>query len=260
MLTTFFFCEKKNFVSTKKSIMPCIQKRTSLGKKGSGELLFFFAVFMIIMGSVLMYELFKQRAETTDKIGETQAGVLKLYFESEEKRLGKEMIVELAVNDALIEMGENGGFSKDNICERSNGKIIWDFEMCWPDVEKNFGLLIERKMKERKIEYKSLKIENNELVIELNEEEINGDFGNAHLNYTRGLILKKKIEIDFKKIQELKRKLIDAKNKGDYSGIGKVENGYIPLSIENDKKAFLLKPGKGIEIEKRDFVFILKVV
>jgi len=29
MMTTFFFCEKKNFVSTKKSIM-CIQKRNRM--------------------------------------------------------------------------------------------------------------------------------------------------------------------------------------------------------------------------------------
>ena len=65
--------------------------------------------------------------------------------------------------------------------------------------------------------------------------------------------------LNFMKIKALKRKLIEARNKGDYSGLGKIEAGYMRLSIENDKNALRLLQGKGFIVEKPMFVFWVKV-
>ena len=44
---------------------------------------FFFSVFMLLMGTALMYELFKEKQDTSMRIGDVQNAALELYFKSD---------------------------------------------------------------------------------------------------------------------------------------------------------------------------------
>jgi len=278
MLTTQpFFFGKEKILYPKKKPECCIQKRNHkdlypqnnspsgllrqrlLSRKGSGWLLFFFVVFLTFMGGILMYEVGQLQQTGSTGFGEKQIALFQLYGDSEEKHLGLREHVKLARDESILELAGNGGFSKDNSCEKRGGEAVWEYDKCWPDVERNFQLLLERKLEERGLRVEGVSLEKGILRIAFGDFEFSREFGDGGIAYTRNLTIEEDAGLDFMQIQALKRKLIEARNKGDYSGLGKIEAGYMRLSIENDKNALRLLQGKGFIVEKPMFVFWVKV-
>src|SRR3989338_1012370 len=229
-----------------------------LNKKGSGWMFFFFSVFMLLMGTALMYELFKEKQDTSMRIGDVQNAALELYFKSDLLRGDLNENVRLLAEESLLEINENGGFGKANNCGRMDNLVVWDYDKCWPDVEKNFLLLFEKKMKEWGIKYEKVELTEGELVVNFGLQFFEEKLKDAELEYEREIIVHEKVEFDFNNIKELKRKILDARSTGDYTGLGKVEEGYISFRIENDKSGLEFNMGRGFGVKKLVFQFAIR--
>ena len=236
------------------------QDEKSLGKKGSGWLLFFFVIFLTLMGGILMYEVYELRQSGSTAFGEKQVALFQLYGDSEEKVLELREYGRRARDESVGELSSNGGLSKDNSCGKWRGEVVWDYDKCWPDVERNFQLLVERKLEERGLRVESVAVESGRMRVGFGNLEFSREFDDGGVTYLRNMTIEEDVGMDFMQIQEMKRRLIEAKNKGDYSGLGKIEAGYIRLSIENDKNTLRLLQGKGFVVEKPAFVFWVKAL
>lgn len=235
------------------------RKHCGLGKKGSGWLLFFFVIFLTFMGGVLMYEVYSLQNSSGGVFGEKQIALFQLYGDSEEKALGLREEVRRARDESVEELSSNGGFSKEHGCGKREGGVVWDYGKCWPDVERNYQLLLERKLHEKGFNAERVAIASGKLRVGFGELEFAREFSDGKIVYLRNMTLVEDAGLDFARIQDVKRQLIDARNSGDYSGLGKVENGYMRLSIENDKNMLRFLPGKGLVMEKPRFTFWVKV-
>lgn len=251
-----------------------------LNRKGFGELLFFFAVFFVIIGIALMYQATIKKDDTSRFIGESQVDAFDAYAESEELRLSLQEEVRFAAYESLLEYSENGGFGDGNSCEKRNNVVIWDFNKCWPDLEKNFAELFKKNLDEKgfqliereKIvkngETEKVVPENSYHEIKLTDNKIEVDFGKRVFNkksetsdvvYEREYVIREDVYLDFKELQDLKRKLLEAKQTGDYTGIVEGEiSEYIDFSIENDKKVLTFE-NNGLIAKEPVFKFAVKV-
>ena len=228
-----------------------------LNKKGSGWLMGFYAVLMVIAGTTLLYHINLAKEDTTEKLGEVQANTIDVYYKSEERGNELGLKTRFLVGESLLEISENGGFGKDNKCDRENGYVVWDLDKCWADVEKNFLLLLQEKMKEKRIEHKKMELEDNWLNISFGEEEFKRVVGNAEISYTREIRFSE--NVDFLRIVEKKKEVLNAFNNKDFSKLGgKVNGEYMEFSIENDKNMLKFKTGGLLEARKPVFRFAVK--
>jgi len=250
-----------------------------LNKRGMGELLFFFAVFFVIIGIALMYQATIKKEDTSRFIGGSQVASFDVYAESEELRLNLQEKIRFIAYDSLLEYSENGGFANGNNCDKRGNVVIWDFNKCWPDLEKNYAELVKKnldeqgfKLTEQKISgkeeveilpadnsYREIKLSGNVLEVNFGKRIFNRKTETSEITYERDYVIMEEVPFDFNKMQELKRKLLEAKQTGNYNGIVEGEVGeYIDFSIENDKKVLAFENSRLIAKEPI-FKFAIKV-
>jgi len=232
-----------------------------LDKKGNILLLMYAVLLLIVFNPLYALSTNSDNRVNTFKLsfGQLQDDIGEVYFDAEADLLKSGQQVTYSIYRATNELGENGGFSKDNLCEKKDGFVVIDFKDCNPDLEANYIELFKKYFGK---EVKNLELKDNYLFGELDEGEYVKRGEKFEINYILSNKFKQGVLLDLKLLSELKSRInncIERKQDlNDCLGVEFIEkDGYAFFTIENDKNGLMILEDEVI-IKKPVFKFAVK--
>ena len=155
------------------------------------------------------------------------------------------------------EFGENGGYAKDNLCDKREGFTVLDFENCNPDLEANYLELFKRNF--------------NAPAVNIAGNSVNGSLGalnyetgmeNIKIRYERDNSFNQDTFLDFNFLSGLLDRIKECKvkkqNLNTCTAVEFEQKGeYAFFTIENDKNGLMILE-EGIKIKKPAFKFAVE--
>ncbi|MBI2106834.1 hypothetical protein HYT57_02510 [Candidatus Woesearchaeota archaeon] len=233
-----------------------------LNKKGN-LLLVVYAVLLLIVFNPL----YALATDSNNRInifrsdlGRLQESINDAYFNTEVELFKSDQLIKYDVYRITNEFGENGGYSKDNLCEKKDGVVVIDFKDCNPDLNANYIELFKKYFDK---EIKDLELKDNSLIGELDEVKYDKKGENFEIDYNAANKFKQDTLIDLKFLNELKNRVNSCvERKQDLKDCVGVEftekDGYAFFTIENDKNGLMILEGEVVVIKKPAFKFAVK--
>src|SRR3989338_3936109 len=142
-----------------------------LGKKGAGFWLLIYSIslFGVLSGLYLLSLDEANEFNLYQKLfGKLQKEIPLFYNNIDVEMEISRQEVRYHVFEVTNEFGENGGFAKENLCDKREGFVVIDFKICNPDLEANYLELFKR-------EFKAVNIN-------IVGNSVNGSLGDFHFN------------------------------------------------------------------------------
>ena len=233
-----------------------------LNKKGSGMLLLLFSVgLFIVIAALFMVSLNPDTDANkfSKDFGIVQTEISSSYYHAESELFKSDQRVKHSVYKTTNEFGENGGFSKDNLCVKKDGFVVIDFKDCNLDLNANYIELFKKYFGK---EVKTLELSDNYLLGELEEVSYNKKGEYFDIEYKAPNKFKQDVLIDLKFINELRNRVNSClERKQDLKecvGVDFAEkDGYAFFTIENDKNGLMILEDE-VVIKKPVFKFAVK--
>lgn len=170
-----------------------------MNKKAALFLTFFaFLVFIILTGMFFLFNLNEKKIQEKLGFGDLQYDLYNTYYEGEKDNFYYEKSIEYYILNTSSEFKKTGGINKDcNTLLKFN-------DACEPDYINNYLILFKEKLN---LEFTELKIEDNFLIISLKEKEYKRTGKDYEFTYKKEFSFKKKIDIEFIRLNELKSKI-----------------------------------------------------
>jgi len=121
-----------------------------LGKKGAGFWLLIYSIslFGVLSGLYLLSLDEANEFNLYQKLfGKLQKEIPLFYNNIDVEMEISRQEVRYHVFEVTNEFGENGGFAKENLCDKREGFVVIDFKICNPDLEANYLELFKREFK-----------------------------------------------------------------------------------------------------------------
>ena len=233
-----------------------------LNKKGNLLLLVYAVLLLIVFNPLYALATDSDNRINTFKssLGQFQESIGNVYFDAEMDLLNSERYIDYTIYKTVNEFGENGGYSKDNLCEKREGFVVIDFKDCNPDLNANYIELFKKYFGK---DAKSLELKDNYLTGELDEIRYEKKGENFEINYTVPNKFRQNVLIDLKFLNELKNRINSClERKQDLKGCVGVEftekDGYAFFTIENDKNGIMIIEDEVVTTKKPVFKFAVK--
>ena len=234
-----------------------------LNKKGSGMLLLLFSIGLFIVIAALFTESLNPDSEInkfSKDFGVVQTEIINSYYSAESSLFLSDQLVRYSIYKTTNEFGENGGYSKDNLCEKKDEFVVIDFKDCNPDLNANYIELFKKHFEK---EVKTLELSDNYLIGELDEVKYEKKEENLEVSYNVPNKFKQDVLLDLKFLNELKNRINSCiERKQDLKGCVGVDfaekDGYAFFTIENDKNGLMILEDEVVTIKKPVFKFAVK--
>ena len=164
----------------------------------------FMPVFSVLIFIVLTYMFFafsinEKKVKEEIGFGDLQIDLFNTYFDGEKDNLYYEKFIEYSILKTSSDFKKQGGLKPD-----CNALLKFGTE-CEPDYSNYYLELFEENIKG--LEYKELKLEDNFIIITLIKKEYKKTGEDYEFTYTKEFSFKKKLDIDFNQLDNLKNNI-----------------------------------------------------
>jgi len=231
-----------------------------LGKKGAGFWLLIYSIslFGVLSGLYLLSLDEANEFNTYQKLfGKLQEEIPLFYNNIDVEMEISRQEVRYHVFEVTNEFGENGGFAKENLCDKREGFVVIDFKICNPDLEANYLELFKREFKAVNIN-----IVGNSVNGSLGDLNYKKELNEVKFDYKEDKKFNQDVFLDLKLLSELLGRIKDCKDRKQdletCTGIKpEIREGYAFFTIENNKNGLMSLEDKAA-VRKAVFKFAVK--